>query len=54
MLREQSWAEVEAEWRERFGEPPPIRGETRYLRQVLDLPLPAVPVLARLAGRKRA
>jgi hypothetical protein len=37
MAGEPGWTEIEAEWRARFGEPPPIRGETRLLRELLDV-----------------
>ena len=37
MSGESSWAEIEAEWRARFGGGPPIRGETRLLRELLDV-----------------
>jgi hypothetical protein len=29
-------AEIEAEWRERFGEPPPIRTDVALMRKVLE------------------
>ena len=37
MSGEPGWAEIEAEWRARFGGPPPVRGETRLLRELLDV-----------------
>ena len=37
MFGEPSWAEIEAEWRARFGGPPPVRGEMRLLRELLDV-----------------
>ena len=36
-MGEPGWAEVEAAWRLRFGAPPPVRGEARLLRELLDV-----------------
>jgi hypothetical protein len=30
-----TWAEIEAEWRNCFGEPPPIRTSVRLMRKVI-------------------
>lgn len=30
-----AWAEIEAQWRECFGEPPPIRASVKLMRKVI-------------------